>query len=204
MNKEMDAFILAGGRSSRMGFDKASLTLGGVGVIKRISNALSGIADDIYVAGGEGEIAGLKRFPDVADEGSERSSLAGLYSALTHATTDWIAVAACDMPFITAGLFQSLAERRFGGSDAVIPRDISGTAQPLCGLYRVGPGIEACRIALTGMDLSLRSMLAGIETIWVDFADIAHLPDSERFFINLNTPEEAAAAETLLVEGVGR
>lgn len=202
MNKSIDAFILAGGNSSRMGFDKAALTLGGVAVIERIADALSGIAGEVYVAGGSGEIAGLKRVPDISGEGSPRSSLSGLYSALVHAGTDWIVVAACDMPFVTRGLFEELASRRAGGDDAVIPRDHSGSAQPLCGLYRVEPCAEACRRALEGDDLSLRGVLRTVETRWIDFNEFAHLPNAEKFFFNLNTPEDIASAESILA-GVG-
>lgn len=198
MNRSFDAFILAGGNSSRMGFDKAALTLGGVAVIERIADALSGVAGEIFVAGGSGEIGGLKRVPDLARPGSPRSSLSGLYSALSHASSDWIAVAACDMPFLTRGLFEALSSRRNLDDDAVIPRDRSGSAQPLCGFYRVRSCVEACRCALESDDLSLRGMLLAVETRWVDFDEYAHLPNAENFFFNLNTPEDIASAEMIM------
>ncbi len=202
MTKSIDAFILAGGNSSRMGFDKASLKLGGVAVIEQIARALTGIADYVYIAGGSGEIAGVRRIPDLVAAADGRSSLAGLYSALRHASSDWIAVAACDMPFVTTELFGILASRRFEGGDAVIPHDRFGSVQPLCGLYRVEPCAEACRIAMEGADLSLRGILRRVDTKWVDFDDIAHLPHSEILFFNLNTPDDVAAAEKMLAAGI--
>ena len=72
------------------------------------------------------------------------------------------------------------------GDDAVIPRDRAGSAQPLCGLYRVEPCAEACRRALDSEDLSLRGMLRTVATRWIDLDEFAYLPNAENFFFNLN------------------
>ena len=194
----IDAFILAGGNSSRMGFDKASLALDGVAVVDRIINALSAVAENVYIAGGEGELSGVKRIPDVVGIGSDRSSLSGLYSSLKHARSNWIAVAACDMPFLTRGLFEKLASKCDDVHAAVIPRDRGGFVQPLCGLYRVEVCIDACLEAIERSDRSVQNMLRRIDTRWVEFDEIADLPGSERFFSNLNTPADIAAAEAII------
>src|SRR5688500_3876598 len=109
--QDIDGYILAGGVSSRMGADKAMLVLGGATFIERAARALSAVTERIAVVGGEvstdagAAFSGttLRRVPDteVSLNGRQNAAIKGLYSALMDSDREWVAVLACDLPFVS-------------------------------------------------------------------------------------------------------
>lgn len=206
----VEGFILAGGASSRMGRDKAALRLGGKTFVERAAAALFRITGEkISLVGNlpfdqktinfsTGKFLELPVIADVQTKNSP-AALIGLHAALARAEADWAAVAACDLPFVTGDLFARLAS--FLGdenADAVVPLQPDGRAQPLCALYRRAGCLKAAEAALGGENWSLQDFLRRINTIFVEFAEFADLPNSDRFFLNVNTPEDFLAAQKIL------
>lgn len=132
---------------------------------------------------------------DVQDKNSP-AALVGLHAALIRAERNWAAVVACDLPFVTADLFERLAafvaEEDF---DAVVPVQPEGRAQPLCALYKSAACLPLIEEMLRGDDWSLRNFLERINTRFIEFERLRDLPDSENFFLNVNTPEDYLAAQ---------
>jgi molybdopterin-guanine dinucleotide biosynthesis protein A len=106
------------------------------------------------------------------------------------------AVVACDLPFVTADLFERLAafvaENDF---DAVVPVQPDGRAQPLCAIYKCAACLPPIEEMLRGDDWSLRNFHERINTRFVEFERLRDLPDSDFFFLNVNTPEDYLAAQ---------
>lgn len=196
----IEGFVLAGGASSRMGKPKAGLILGGNTMLDRAVAAISPVSagnvtailpEDLRIEGVDTnsfrvahdfEIPGTKQ--------PTRAPIVGLYSALKLSSAPWIAVLAVDLPFVTAELFEKLAEQIHDDVDAVVPVQPDGYVQPLCAFYRCGTVLRAIGRGSDGEDISLRSLLSKVRTKHVPFSEIAELKDSEQFFLNVNTPED--------------
>ena len=73
---------------------------------------------------------GVSVYPDIYPG----SSLGGLHAALTYAKYDWVALAACDMPFLTPSYWQKLL-RQVEGTHAVVVSGPQGRLEPLAALY---------------------------------------------------------------------
>jgi molybdopterin-guanine dinucleotide biosynthesis protein A len=200
----IEGFILAGGASSRMGADKSRLVLDGRTFIERISDALSSITPNIRIVGTHAgpPHSSLAPVPDIYPAWG---ALGGLHAALAACQTEWAAVVACDLPFVTGDLFLRLAQLRVG-FDAVAPIQQDGRLQPLCSLYR----ISACRALaeklITSGERKPVTLLQSVHTRWALFAELEDVEGANLFFANMNTPDDYLRAQqkgaSLRTEGV--
>jgi molybdopterin-guanine dinucleotide biosynthesis protein A len=179
---DTEAFILAGGASSRMGTDKSLLPLKGQTFTERIAETLLKLTDSVSVVGGKADSS----MPDVYPKWG---ALGGLHAALVACKREWAIIVACDLPFVTAELFSFLAEKRVD-HEAVVPVQEDKRPQPLAALYRVDP----CRQRATELIEAGRrrplDLLDAVKTRWVSFAEIRNLDQAQRFFVNINTPSD--------------
>jgi molybdopterin-guanine dinucleotide biosynthesis protein A len=190
---QVEAFILAGGASSRMGTDKSQLLLEDQTFVERIAATLLTVTDSIRLVGGR-ENSKLSTVPDVY---AQWGALGGLHAALSACRREWAIVVACDLPFVTSELFQYLASLRSDHDalcdalhDAIVPLQPDGRPQPLAALYRKDPcARRAAELIETGRRRPL-DLLQSVNTRWVNFAEIANLRQAERFFVNINTPDD--------------
>ncbi len=191
--RSLEGFILAGGASSRMGTDKAKLLLGKQTFIDRIAAALQPVTQKVSVVGADPANANaeLNTVPDVFDKWG---ALGGVHGALCACRAEWAAVVACDLPFVTAALFERLAGLR-GGYDAVAPVQIDGRPQPLCALYRVAVCHEKADELIRAGQRRPVTLLELVNTRWVKFAELADLVGAGLFFDNINTPDDYARAK---------
>ena len=195
----MEGFVLAGGASRRMGRDKSTLVIGGHTLIEIAAMALSGVADPIRVVGNlaAGQTS-LRIIPDEEIGGGARGAIVGLYTAAKYAGTEWIAVLACDLPFVSSELLVRMAAiiPKVGKETvaALLPEQPDGRIQPLCGFYRAAATRLGIEELLSEDNWRLQRLAERLDTHIVPFTDIADLPGSERFFMNLNSPEDHQAA----------
>jgi molybdopterin-guanine dinucleotide biosynthesis protein A len=190
---EIEGFILIGGRSSRMGTDKALLDLGGQSFVEHVLAALASITTETSLVGDEERCASWPQLPAVPDVHVKWGALGGLHAALAACRAEWAAVAACDLPFITGELFVRLASLR-ENFDAVVPVQPDGRWQPLCALYRARPGSERAAELIAANERRPRALLNLIRTRLVAFEELSDLRGANRFFTNVNTPEDYANA----------
>jgi molybdopterin-guanine dinucleotide biosynthesis protein A len=198
-----DGFVLVGGASSRMGQDKAQMVLDGKKFFERAAIVLGEIScGRLSLVGRQSAQLStdseldLDAFPDlrIAGEVLHRAPIAGLYTALINARAPWIAVLACDLPFVTGDLMTKLASFCSDDFDAVVPIQQDTRPQPLCALYRR----EKCLVVVEEMlktgDLKLQRFLSRISPRYVDFAEIAGLIGSANFFLNINRRDDYETA----------
>jgi len=195
----MEGFVLAGGASRRMGRDKSTLVIGGHTLIEIAAMALSGVADPIRVVGNLA--AGQTSLPIIPDEeigGGARGAIVGLYTAAKYAGTEWIAVLACDLPFVSSELLVRMSgvipKVRKENVAALLPEQPDGRIQPLCGFYRAAATRLGIEKLLSEEDWRLQRLAERLGSHIIPFTDIADLPGSEHFFMNLNSPEDHQAA----------
>ena len=192
---DVEGFILVGGASQRMGRDKALLDFGGQPLLERIARELSPVVSAVSLVGARQPYGSFKNVPDVYQQWG---TLGGIHAALQATKTDWAAVVACDLPFVTSELFERLGTFANNITDAVVPIQADGRPQPVCALYRAAtclPEIE--KLVATG-EHTPRALLANVRTRYVEFAEICDLPAAEHFFFNVNRPEDLKKAQAVL------
>ena len=183
---DVQAFILAGGASRRMGTDKSQLLVERQTFTERIAETLLKLTDSVTIVGRQANDSSLQGISDVYPQWG---ALGGLHAALAACKRPWAIVVACDLPFVTAELFTVLSEMR-GEHEAVVPIQPDGRPQPLSALYRVDPCLERATKLIEAGERRPLDLLEVVQTRWVAFAEIRNLAQSERFFVNINTPKD--------------
>ena len=132
--------VLAGGRSRRFGSDKARYVLDGTPLLARVLDSLSAASERFVVADKEYSDFGVPLYRDTY---TVQTPLSGVHAALAHAREDWVAVAACDLPYLTPAYWATLAQfcqselhrgKSYQGERAVIVQR-EGRLEPLAALY---------------------------------------------------------------------
>jgi molybdopterin-guanine dinucleotide biosynthesis protein A len=183
---QLQAFILAGGQSRRMGTDKSELRIQNQTFTDRIAEILLQVADSVTLVGARQHNPGFLSAPDVFPNWG---ALGGLHAALAACQSEWAIVVACDLPFVTARLFNYLASLSTN-HDAVVPLQPDGRPQPLAALYRVDPCRQrAAELIESGRRRPL-DLLELVNTRWVPFTELRNLDQAEKFFVNINTPDD--------------
>ncbi len=177
------AYVLVGGRSSRMGFDKALLPRGSETLVEHIARQALAAAGSVTLVGAPQRYAYLG-YTTLADAATDRGPLAGIVAALSVSAADWNLIVACDMPNVSAELLESLfvtAETASLEVDCVAPEHDSGT-EPLCAVYH-RRALPMLRAALDGNRLKMQAVVRNLNTLFWRAGD-------PRRFRNVNTPEE--------------
>lgn len=180
---DVTGVLLAGGKSRRMGRDKALLQVAGKTLFESSLELLVQFFSRVIIAGDRPDLEqpGIVSIADIYPG----SALGGLHTGLSAATTDWIFVAPCDMPYPDAQIIQRLLAER-NGFDAVVPRTLDGY-EPVFALYH--------KNCLPLMEAMLRQSQFRIydfyQQINIRYLAPPELPEGwERALINLNTPEQ--------------
>ena len=193
--------IQAGGESRRMGQDKALMPFLGRPLIQRVVDRLSPMADELLVTTNNPDnfrFLNLRLFPDLKPG---RGALGGLYTALSSATCETVAVVACDMPFASAQLIEA-ASRLLVEEDAdvVIP-DSGDGLEPMHALYRRETCLPAIEAAIKADQWRLISWFPQVKVRVLQPDEVKRYDPSGLAFWNLNTPEEFAEAEQRACKG---
>jgi molybdopterin-guanine dinucleotide biosynthesis protein A len=204
-------FIQAGGRSSRMGRDKSWLEIEGHPMIERVTAAIRPVVErlGIIINAANPQIGRYRRLAEscdaelIFDLHEHRGPLGGIHTALTHCGPNESAlILACDLPFISTeflsflcGIHQPTNPQSTirNPQSITVPLDQSNRMQPLAAIYD-----QSCKEAVEQMlaanELRVDLLYSRVPVRRVRFEEFAHLPNAERFFINVNTPEEHHAA----------
>jgi molybdopterin-guanine dinucleotide biosynthesis protein A len=172
------AAVLSGGRSRRMGRDKASIQVGGRPFSEWIRRALAG-RTTVFLGGD---------LPDVRTIGDAPGSgpVAGLASALTIGA-DAVLLVAVDQPWLRPGTVDHLVER-FSGRP-VVPVD-DGVRQVTCAIYPASLAPKAARLAEEGR--ALQAVLDDVGVDEVPAAEWAEWGEDGRSWFGADTPDEVA------------
>lgn len=189
--------IQAGGRSSRMGEDKALRPFLGRPLIQRVVERLRPIADEMIVTTNRPAEYAFLGLPLFADSGPQRGALGGLYTALRAAGSPLVAVVACDMPFASAALLAEAARRlELERLDAVLPGTERG-AEPLHAVYRRSTCLPMIHAALQAGELKVTAWIPRVRLRVLRVDEWKEWDPQGLAFWNLNTPKEFTEAERL-------
>lgn len=196
---DVTAIVLAGGRSRRMGREKAALVLAGHTLLQRAVDAASGAACAVVVVGAPGRalpaVTTPLRLTLVTDEEEGVGPLAGIVAGLEAVQTPVTLVVACDMPFVEPALLRLLTAVVRDGASVAMPI-VDGQPQPLCSAVRTDV-LSALREALAdgARAASVLADLSGARLL--SPADWGAADPRGSSFVGVNTPEEWERAEAV-------
>jgi molybdopterin-guanine dinucleotide biosynthesis protein A len=189
---DIAAFVLAGGKSTRMGKDKAFLELEGRSLLARALELAGSVSPIVAIVGD-----GVKFFPMgrvVEDIYPGQGPLAGIHAALLSTESDLNLVLAVDIPFVEKEFLQYLlSEASRGSAVATVPKTAEGW-QPLCAVYR-REFAETAERALRAGKNKIGALFEQAETRVIGHDELSRMNFSEAMFRNLNTPEDWRMAE---------
>ncbi|WP_423128218.1 molybdenum cofactor guanylyltransferase [Gaoshiqia sp. Z1-71] len=180
---EITGIILAGGKSSRMGTDKALISFNGKKLIEYSISVMREICQHILISANN---PGYRDFgyPVVFDHFVEIGPLAGLEAGLRHSKSRINLVVPCDTPFLSAYLFKDiLSHSPF--HDAVVPVQKNGKIEPLTAYYskKIQPALIR---QINQGDYKMQNLLKLVNTKYIILND-------NNLLNNLNTPGDLAA-----------
>jgi len=172
--------VLVGGRSRRMGTDKALIEIGDQLLFRRVAVEIGKICGTVSLVGDPIVYGGLG-VPVIPDRFPGRGPLAGIESALKATDVEWNLVVACDMPSLDVSILGKLFEAAEGG-DGAVPSYGDGRIEPLCAVFHA-----RCHAAiLAAVESGVRKVSDALARLALRYVPVSS-PDS---FANLNTPED--------------
>jgi molybdopterin-guanine dinucleotide biosynthesis protein A len=199
--------ILAGGRSRRMGRDKALIQLGRHTLLEVVAQRVEPVADELFVVATDDAPYAALGFKVVPDAFDDAGSLGGIYSAMRHATHDFCLVVACDMPLLNTRLLEWMAgvPRDY---DALVPelggrRSHQGgelTLETLHAIYGRSVLVPFRGRILRGQ-FKIADALAEVNVQRVCEEEIRNFDPDLLSFFNVNTPDDLNFAEAIFGRG---
>jgi molybdenum cofactor guanylyltransferase len=189
------AAILTGGRATRLGgIRKATLRVGGRRIIDRQLDVLRSVADPVFAVSS----ATAPREADlemIRDRFPAHGALGGIYTAIAASPHDRTLIVACDLPFLSAPLFEHMSSLE---ADLVIPRTARGY-EPLCAVYS-RTCLESIRTRLERRALEASVLPEGVRIVEIGPEALAAYDPDGLLFVNVNTPHDYERATKVFDE----
>lgn len=180
------AFILVGGRSSRMGFDKATVKISHQTFVERITEQLKVCVEEIVLVSSE---KGYSEFglPVIYDIIPNKGPLGAIYSALTYSKTDNNLIISCDVPFVNTAILKRLMAETTA-KDEVVQLASAKKTMPLVATYKkhLAPHFQQ---HLKDNKLKLQKLISDLQSKTIHLS-----PQEEKYLLNINTIEELREA----------
>jgi len=189
--------ILAGGKSGRMGQDKALRSFLGQPLILHIIERFRPLSEDVFVVMNRPADYLFLDLPLHTDLKPGHSPLGGIYTALSVSKHPLVAVVGCDMPFSCLPLFEYECEIMCTtGADVVIPSTPQGL-EPLHAIYRGETCLPVIKSAIEAGERKLIGWFPQVNVHKLSPEETEKITPRYQAFINLNTPEEFQQAEQI-------
>ena len=201
-NEGMKTIVVqAGGRSSRMGEDKALIQLAGTPLIEYVLDRIHGLADEILITTNRPEALAYLDLRMASDEIPSAGALNGLKTALSAALGEMILVLSCDTPFVSRELIEHLLDRAHE-ADVIVPRR-DDKYEPLQAVYNRAHCLPAVETALESGEQRMVSFYKKVHVLPIEEPTLSELDPSGLSFFNINKPEDLDHAKDILKRGEG-
>jgi molybdopterin-guanine dinucleotide biosynthesis protein A len=183
---EIVGVILAGGKSSRMGRNKALIEREGLPLIAHVAQTLQRLFRRVLIVADDAEPYRFLRLPVFPDLFKDAGPLGGIHAGFVHSGAKSIFVSACDTPCLSPALIEYII--RYPSETSVKVAQMDGELHPLCGLY-ARPALPFIQHALENGELQVKKVLHRLKA-----AEVA-ITDTLRFYHplllkNFNTPAD--------------
>ncbi|MCX7839348.1 MAG: molybdenum cofactor guanylyltransferase [Anaerolineae bacterium] len=209
--RPVSGIVLAGGKSRRMGHDKAFLDLDGMPLVARVIERVRAVCDEVIIVANDTDAYARFGLRVVSDVYPGKGSLGGIYSGLLAAREEHALVVACDLPFLNAALLRyliSLAPQ----ADVVIPRahaprgsaryatryedlDVKESGLQATHALYSKRCLEPMRARLLANDLRIINFFDEVRVRVVEPDEVARFDSEGWSFFNVNTPEDWRVAQ---------
>ncbi len=205
-SSELSIIVLAGGRNTRMGSDKAFLTYKDRPFISLISEEASRVSRNVLIVIGEKErsmfqsvLTGSVRI--VNDAHDVGTPLGGMLTAFDHLQSEYAAVLACDSPLVKSDVIRFLFDSAVSHS-AAIPLWESGQIEPLCSVYHVQQAKKATLKAIQDGRPGCKNMISFLPDVnYVPVLRLRAFDPALTSLLNINTPQDLLELEHAVNEG---
>lgn len=189
MSERLNGLLLSGGRSRRMGYDKALLIREGQSQLSYAADVLGGVTGRVYVSTrpDQQDDPERARYEMIVDQYEGIGPVAGILSAMdAQPGADWLVIA-CDLPNIDRQTLEFLVAHRSASQPFTAYRSShDGLPEPLCAIYRADSGNIIRKFVDSGV-VCPRKMLINSDTCLLDQPNPSALD-------NVNTPDDLAAS----------
>lgn len=188
--KDTEGFVLAGGKSSRMGRDKALLKFGKKTFLLNAIDIISPVCPRVSVVLNNSQSHLVEHLaaetPYIFDIHDNRGALGGIHAALENCRKPFALILACDMPLVTYEVIKKLVSSVSEDYSAVVPVEANGWLQPLCAVYRVDQCLAVLESLLSkDRSVSVRDFL---KTIAIKAVPSEFLSQDPLILTNINSP----------------
>jgi molybdopterin-guanine dinucleotide biosynthesis protein A len=207
--ENLAGFVLAGGKSTRMGMDKAALPLEGRTLLEHALAILSQVAGEVAILGSR-ELYGGYGVPVIQDIYPGCGPLGGIHAALAHLKqsrpgpeAQFALIIAVDTPFLDPKFLTHLARRALESGAVVTTPEIAGYKQPLCAVYSheflpiAEQALNSSTAPVQGQkssDYKIVPLFPKDRTCLVTEAEMRKFAFAPEMFDNLNTPQDLERA----------
>ena len=186
-NNDITGFVLAGGKSSRMGYDKGLINVGESTLIQSAVNLMKAFTTNVYILAPTEKYKNIG-VPCIADKIDSRGPLSALYTGLISSRTQINIFLACDMPKMRLEFIRYLVKKS-SQHDAVLMKFTDGNVEPLCGIYK-----KSCLTIIKSNfehnQYKLSKLLDELNVAYISEKDLNYLGLDRSIFTNINTPED--------------
>jgi molybdopterin-guanine dinucleotide biosynthesis protein A len=189
----MTGVILSGGKSLRMGQDKAFIEIAGLPMIERILRVLRDLFEETLIVTNQIDPYRGLDTSIYSDAIPGHGALGGLYTGLLFSSFDTSFCVGCDMPFLSPALISYLTDKT-EGHDVVVPRSADGL-QPLHAVYSKNC-LGAIRRAIADKKNKIIDFYPLVKVKVIPESDFSFLKGWRESFVNINTPEDLNQAKT--------
>lgn len=194
---DLTGFVLAGGKSRRMGRPKQELVIGGETLLDRQLRLLGAVCGQVGVIGRPKPRCEERCF-FYEDEWPGLGPLGGIFTGLARTRTEYNLFVGCDMPFLTPSLLRYIVARAMNRRALVTaPESPDKRVQPLCAVYR-RDAKRIIRMSLTQGANKTSGFYARIERLAIRWPELSRADFSPNVFTNINTQADYAAARLAL------
>ena len=197
METEVTGVLLAGGKSRRMGEDKRYLIVGEQTLLERGLAVLRSTFQEVLVVIAQDSLPLNIDVRVVRDLVADCGSLGGVYTGLMQATTPYIFVAACDMPFLNQAVITQFIRRRTTAD--IVMAQLAARLHPMHAVYGK-ECLSAMEQMMMARQLKIQDLVShtSLRVHYVTETDLFTIDPSGRSFHNVNTPADLEVAHALL------
>ncbi len=185
---EFSGVVLAGGKSKRFGSDKARFAYQGKALLQWVLDSLAEANERFIIASQPYEEFNVPVYADVLPN---QTPLSGIHSALVHAKHDWVAVAACDMPYLTKAYWQTLHSQCKNCQAVVVKSDYG--LEPLAAFYHK----SLVSVLETHLQNNQRAIHVFLQEVELKILPMDTLSIPANTFTNINSLSDLGVTENL-------
>ncbi|MFB0506672.1 MAG: molybdenum cofactor guanylyltransferase [Thermodesulfobacteriota bacterium] len=193
----MTGIILAGGKSQRMGKNKAFMDSGGIPLFERVYRIFREIFSEIIIVAND--VLPFERYEAILrrDIILGKGALGGLYTGLFHSSNYHAFCSACDMPFLNPRVIKYMGKER-DEYDVIVPKTHDGL-HPLHAIYSK-KCLNPMSQSLDRNDLKIVNFFQQVRVRYIEEIEIREFDPDMRSVINVNTAEEMEAVRNILLK----